>query len=279
MKKLSTVEDVVQRYFNEHVAYRVIDYKRPEFAWDKLRAHFRHISISELNGSHVNAYTIKRKVSAGTINRELGVLSAALRWAYKQGYINRLILIPRLPSPQPRQNWLTRKDCLRLLEAAKKYRHIFAFVGIAILTGQRKEAILGLTKDRVSWKDGFIDFNEAGPMSERRKGRAVVPISKDMKLLLEDIKSDSLFVVNNNGRRVRDMRTAWKKVLEDAGLKGVTPHTLRHSVATQLVRDKVPLIEVSKLLGHRDSRTTEKVYAKFDPDFLRDATSRLSISV
>ena len=116
-------------------------------------------------------------------------------------------------------------------------------------------------------------------MSERRKGRAVVPISKDMKLLLEDIKSDSLFVVNNNGRRVRDMRTAWKKVLEDAGLKGVTPHTLRHSVATQLVRDKVPLIEVSKLLGHRDSRTTEKVYAKFDPDFLRDATSRLSISV
>ena len=94
MKKLSTVEDVVQRYFNEHVAYRVIDYKRPEFAWDKLRAHFRHIPISELNGSHVNAYTMKRKVSAGTINRELGVLSAALRWA---------CLLYTSPSPRDRQ--------------------------------------------------------------------------------------------------------------------------------------------------------------------------------
>ena len=37
------------------------------------------------------------------------------------------------------------------------------------------------------------------------------------------------------------------------------------------------MIEVSKLLGHRDSRTTEKVYTKFDPDFLNNATSRLTL--
>mgnify|MGYP003644771055 CR=1 FL=1 len=277
MEKLSSIEAVVQRYFDEHISYRVIDDKRPRIAWDRMRPHFSHISVKELNGKHVNSYAKKRRVSAGTINRELGVLSAALRYAYQQAYIDRLILIPMLPSPQPRQRWLTKNDCLRLLEASKKYRHIFAFIGMAMLTGQRKEAILGLTKDRICWEDGFIDFNEPGPLSERKKGRAVVPISNDMKLFLEEIEDDSIFVVNNNGRRIRDMRTAWKKVLEDAGLEGVTPHTLRHSVATQLVRDRVPMIEVSKLLGHRDSRTTEKVYTKFDPDFLNNATSRLTL--
>lgn len=278
MKSLTTVTDVVQRYFDEHVGYRVIDHKRQGFAWDKLKPYFGHILISKLNGSHIGAYTRKRKAAPGTINRELGVLSSALRWAHNQGYIDYLILVPRLPTPQPRQRWLSREECRRLLLAAQKYRHIYAFIAVAILTGQRKEAILGLTKDRIYWEEGFIDFNEEGPLSERRKGRAVVPISNEMKLLLEELESDSVFVVNNNGRRVRDMRTAWKKVTQEANLTDVTPHTLRHSVATQLVRDGVPIIEVSKLLGHRDSRTTERVYTKFSPDYLINATNRLSIS-
>jgi integrase len=49
-------------------------------------------------------------------------------------------------------------------------------------------------------------------------------------------------------------------------------------VATLLVRAGVPLIEVSKLLGHKDSRITERVYAKFSPDYLKKATEALSIA-
>ena len=105
-----------------------------------------------------------------------------------------------------------------------------------------------------------------------------MPISPEMRELLTVLKSDSIYIVNNNGRRVRDMRKIWGKVTKAAGLEGVTPHTLRHTVATLLVRAGVPLIEVSKLLGHKDSRITEKVYAKFSPDYLKKATEALSIA-
>jgi integrase len=74
------------------------------------------------------------------------------------------------------------------------------------------------------------------------------------------------------------MRKTWGKVTIAAGLEGVTPHTLRHTVATLLVRAGVPLIEVSKLLGHKDSRITERVYAKFSPDYLKRAIETLSIA-
>jgi integrase len=155
---------------------------------------------------------------------------------------------------------------------------VYAFIAIALLTGQRKEAILSLRWEQIRWVEGYIDFNQAAPLSGRRKGRAIVPIGPEMEQLLHELQSDSLYVVNNNGRRVRDFRKTWEKILNEAKLSDVTPHTLRHTVATQLVRDGVPLIEVAKLLGHRDSRITEQVYAKFAPDYLKNAIGKLSIA-
>jgi len=278
MKKVATVEDAVQLYLDKHIGHTAIDTQRAEVAWKNMAVSLRNVPLHSLNGHTLSSYMANRKASSGTINRELGVLSAAIRWCYAQGYTDKLVLVPRLPSPPPRQRWLSKEECDRLLAAARPYPHVWAFIAMALLTGQRKEAILGLTKDRVFLDEGFIDFNENGPLCERRKARAVVPISPEMRELLTVLQSDSIYVVNNNGRRVRDMRKVWGKVIKAAGLEGVTPHTLRHTVATLLVRAGVPLIEVSKLLGHKDSRITERVYAKFSPDYLKKATETLSIA-
>ena len=277
-QKIATVGGAVQLYLKNHIDHVAIDTGRAEVAWRNMAASLSDVPLHSLNGHALSSYTASRRASAGTINRELGVLSAAIRWCYAQGYTDKLVMVPRLPSPPPRQRWLSKKECDRLLAAARPYPHVWAFVAMALLTGQRKEAILGLTKDRVFLDEGFIDFNEDGPRCARRKARAVVPISSEMRELLALLQSDSVYVVNNNGRRIRDMRKTWRKVTKVAGLENVTPHTLRHTVATLLVRAGVPLIEVSKLLGHKDSRITERVYAKFSPDYLKRATEALSIA-
>jgi len=53
----------------------------------------------------------------------------------------------------------------------------------------------------------------------------------------------------------------------------VTPHTLRHTSASWMVQGGVSFARVARWLGHRDSRTTESIYAHHAPDYLDDAAS------
>ena len=56
-----------------------------------------------------------------------------------------------------------------------------------------------------------------------------------------------------------------------AGLsKDVVPYTIRHTMATELRKRGVAPWEVSGMLGHKSSGTTER-YAKYDSDYLSKA--------
>ena len=57
--------------------------------------------------------------------------------------------------------------------------------------------------------------------------------------------------------------TVLDRAIINAGVKRLTPHGLRHTFASLLLADGVPVTEVSHLLGHKDSYTTMKVYAHF----------------
>jgi site-specific recombinase XerD len=54
-----------------------------------------------------------------------------------------------------------------------------------------------------------------------------------------------------------------------AGIPAVSPHRLRHTVASDLLARGAPLVEIGQLLRHRSEATTA-VYAKLDHQALRD---------
>ena len=83
-------------------------------------------------------------------------------------------------------------------------------------------------------------------------------------------------MIHQNRRRVRDFRKVWSNLMKITGLD-ITPHVLRHTVATQLAQKNVPMPQISRLLGHRSTAITERVYAKFSPDFCRQAVTHLNV--
>lgn len=226
---------------------------------------------------HIDKYVAKRQASPGTINRELTVLQAALRWSFKRGDIGFLPSISRLPSPPPRSKFLTDQQVEDLKTASLEYPHVHLFIRIALMTGQRKEAILSLKWEQVDFEVGLVDFNDPSiPLPHRRKGRGVVPMSDALKTLLLEARKDSPYVISKAGKRIRDFRAAWSHIMEKTGLD-ITPHILRHTVATQLAQKNVPLPQIARLLGHSSTAITERVYAKYSPEFCRQAVAHLNV--
>jgi integrase len=101
-------------------------------------------------------------------------------------------------------------------------------------------------------------------------------MSDALRELLLGLDRDCSFVIHQNRRRVRDFRKVWSNLMKDTGLD-ITPHVLRHTVATQLAQKNVPMPQISRLLGHRSTVITERVYAKFSPDFCRQAVTHLNV--
>lgn len=74
---------------------------------------------------------------------------------------------------------------------------------------------------------------------------------------------------------VISVKKAFARLCKDNRIEG-SPHILRHTAATWLVMDGVPLAEVARLLGDSE-KTVEKVYGKHAPDYLQRAVKSLNL--
>ena len=215
----------------------------------------------------------KKPIRDGTVIRELVTLRAALRWAHAERWITGVPHIETPQQPPPRDRWLTREEADRLLASAQAL-HVKTFLAICLYTAARAGAVLDLTWDQVNLEAGLIDLGHA----PGGKGRAVVPIAARLLPILTEARTAATcaHVIEHGGKRVASVKTGTRATARRADLPGVTPHVLRHTAATWMALKGVPIAEIARLLGHGDSRITERVYAKHTPDYLRRAIDALS---
>ena len=74
------------------------------------------------------------------------------------------------------------------------------------------------------------------------------------------------------GDRVKNVRKAFSTACRRAGIDNFHINDLRHTFASWLVMDGVPLYEVSKLLRHSSIKMTER-YAHLAPDHLHQVVA------
>jgi integrase len=271
-RKATTVAEMQGDYFEDRSPH-IASMETFQLAWKRLAPVFGHLRPDQITRALSRAYAARerrRGIGNGSIRRDLGVLSAVIRHNDK----NSPAIIELPPAPPPRSLYLTREQYREFRDAAKKTPHLYLFVVVAYRSAGRKAAVLELTWDRVDFMRGQIQLAVG---AERAKGRARVPMQEDLSALLQEFRRGALtdYVIEYAGKPVHSVKRAFARAAERAGVPWCTPHVLRHTAAVHMAENGVPMSEISQYLGHTSTSVTERVYARFSPDYLLKAANAL----
>ena len=155
-------------------------------------------------------------------------------------------------------------------------RHSSAAIRLLVLTGCRRNEIMGL-----AWDD--LDF-EAGEMrfSDSKTGARIVPMPPAAAELLAGLPRipGNPWVVpgRKKGTHQTNINDSWDRVRKHADLEGVRLHDLRHSFASRALALGESLSMIGELLGHRKIETTAR-YAHLARESIRASTAKVADSI
>ena len=214
-------------------------------------------------------------LASGTINRHLSTLSKLLRHAERIDVIPKRPHIVYMKEPHGRE---------RVLSPAEErhmdmfFRHhglmdAWALTFFLLYTGCRKGEAYGLT--RASVEDGRITF---GYKTTKNSKTRVVPLVGPAVTAWNLIKRSSVDGRPFQGYPKDTYRNHWDRLRQHMGLlddKEFVPHMLRHTCATRLVSQGIPLSKVMLWMGHTCVQTTLR-YSHLAPDDLEGAADALA---
>lgn len=206
------------------------------------------------------------------------------------------------PKPLPQEmQFLDENQAQQFLVTAKmKNDRFYVLYYLAIATGMRQGELLGLKWIDLGWEQGFLQvqrqftkkkgggFELTSPKTKagiRRidVGKATLNIlrahrQEQFNLMVavgEDWNGQDLIFSTQIGTPLdRDnLRKHFKRLLKDAGLPEIRFHDLRHTAASLMLNNGVPVIVVSRRLGHAKPSVTLDVYGHLIPSKQKEAAS------
>jgi len=175
--------------------------------------------------------------------------------------------VPDIPMLDTKREFLTLDELVRLKATPCEDNEIRGAAFFSIYTGLRFSDVKSLVWDNVKLGDGgmYLEFRQ-----RKTKGLEQIPISDDVIELLGEPKSSNELIFPNLGKK-KGYNSVIKRWISDAGIhKKITFHCFRHTNATLLISKGVDLYTVSKILGHRNIKTTQ-IYAKVVDESKRNA--------
>lgn len=210
----------------------------------------------------VKAYKLKAKkedgspLSPATMRNRIRYLVAACRWGWREhGMVEHdpaaKVSVPAVSNE--RQVYITRTQMLAVCRNTKS-RVTRMAIRIAFYSGMRLSEILRAEVRGTAW---VLHTSKNG-------NPRIVPIHQRVAVCARHFQP---------GPKITIQR-AWERARAKAGLGHVHFHDLRHSAASELINAGVDLYTVGRVLGHMDSRSTQR-YAHLAVDTLAAAVGRI----
>ena len=285
-----TVGDLAARYLREYVAMHCKPNTVKHYGL-MVRKHIvpalADLRVSEVERKHILKFQYGLRDMPTVANRTVDILvkmfNLAELWEMRPPGRNPCRSVRRYKAAPRKERFLTPEELARLgrtLENAPAERlasrHAAAAIRLLVLTGCRRNEILGL-----AWDD--LDF-EAGEMrlADSKTGARIVPLPAAVVDVLRDLPrvdgNPWVFPGKKKGTHQVNINDSWSRVRKRAGLEGVRLHDLRHTYASRALAIGEGLPMIGELLGHRQVNTTAR-YAHLARESIQASTARVAESI
>lgn len=256
--------------------------------------------LDKLTAAEVQAWVneLNTRVKPKTVRNAHARLHKALEVAVRNGYIARNVAskteLPQIPSRQIHP--LDVNQVKALLKVVEHHR-LYALYRLAVNLGMREGELFGLTWSAINFERGTLrihqqlqrarkDGKQNGPKAfilqptKTKAGERTLKLDDDLIEVLRTHKAnqdeerallgekwrdpwgDLVFTSDTGGPIfISGLLAHFRGVLKRAELPKIRFHDLRHTAATLMLADGVPLVTVSKILGHSSPAVTANIYA------------------
>lgn len=260
----------------------------------------RNLTLRELEARHLQMFysEMLRKVKPNTVIHYHAIIHSALKYAVKTDMLVQNVADkvdrPKKNSFQP--VFLSAEEMQKTFEALRGTK-LELPVLVAAFYGFRRGEVLGLKWDAIDFERGTISVirtvttitldgkqTEIEQQSAKTKSSLrTLPLIGSFREYFLQVKEaqelnrqicgncynheyDGFVFVDELGERMRAnyLTSAFPKFLESHGLRRMRFHDLRHSCASLLLANGVPLKHIQEWLGHSDFTTTANIYAHLD---------------
>jgi integrase len=260
------------------------------------------LSVLEIEQWRTKRLSEGRK--AATLNRQITALQATLSWAFDREIIERKPLekLGRLSEADSdkKVRYLSTDERERLFKALdereERFRtgrdnhnqwsqereystlpnlrtahfvdHLKPMIIVSLNTGIRQGSLFRLRWSDIDFQEGILTVRAVNAKNEKM---VHIPMNETLTHTLIKWKEQTggdgeklVFPSPKSGEVMDNCKSAWAKLLKDAGITNFRWHDMRHDFASHLVMNGVDLNTVRELMGHADLKMTLR-YAHLAP--------------
>lgn len=248
-----------------------------------------NLKFADLNEKFCNDFkeylltTKSNKSSKTTLAQNSAVsyfnkLKATLKQAYKDGYLQSDLnaKIEPVKQAETRRNFLTIEELNSLVKTECNNPLLKRAALFSALTGLRFSDIKNLVWGEIdhSIENGYsIQFTQ-----QKTKGVEVLPISEQAYSLLGERKEPTDKVFEGLTYSAYENKHLYQWIGAAGITKDITFHCFRHTFATLQLSKGTDIYTVSKMLGHRELKTTQ-IYAKIIDQTKREAADKIKLDL
>jgi len=249
------------RHFHDKTRYRL----------KLLQDEFGGQYLSQISSGAIQEFMDRRldEVSEATAQRDVATLRAILNKAHREGLLAEVPKFPRFKVLHHRTRWLKPDEEDRLVKLAAP--HLVPLIRFAADTGGRLSELLEL-----DWREVDLDQRRITFLRTKNGEQRTVSLCNRAVAVLATLgQKECGPVFTYRGQAIKRVKTAFNKARASAGLADVRFHDLRHTFASRLVQEGVPLYEVMSIMGHKSLDMVMR-YAHLAPNYQDGAVQALN---